>query len=362
MLADIYQHTTTKKLDMIYRILLQLALCRAALSLSLPFQQFQRQLIRSAAASAVIVATTSLPISSAHAADEVIQINVDVPALIQIAKDNQDLALKLAQQTAGAVKITNYPKSYSNLFNFARDVAAGDVFVQINGFPIDVSLLSEKGAIDVDVSTEVGDVSVTFSSDFLPKLPFLSKRTISSNGAVLDTTSGSRSNDNNDDAASTKTSVRTRAAAAIQSTKDVPNVSILDQPFFLDPFQQKWTNQQVLGTTSLGLGVAYASSYAYYIKSIEEEEMAAAAKKKNAAANNKAKVVTTPVKVTPPVAPVAVTVESPVDVVQETNDLQSDAVNAVVKPTTKSTATTTDRNTEPVQKSGRWFRFWNREN
>ena len=358
MLADIYQHTTTKKLDMIYRILLHLALCRAALSLTLPFQQFQRQLIRSAAASAVIVATTSLPISSAHAADEVIQINVNVPALIQIAKDNQDLALKLAQQTAGAVKITNYPKSYSNIFNFARDVAAGDVFVQINGFPIDVSLLSEKGAIDVDVSTEVGDVSVTFSSDFLPKLPFLSKRTISSNGAVLDTTSGSRSNDKNDDVAPTKTSVRTRAAAAIQSTKDVPNVSILDQPFFLDPFQQKWTNQQVLGTTSLGLGVAYASSYAYYIKSIEEEEMATAAKKKNAAANNKAKVVATPVKVTPPVAPVAVTVESPVDVVQETNDLQSDAVNAVVK----STATTTDRNTEPVQKSGRWFRFWNREN
>ena len=348
---------------MIYRILLQLALCRAALSLTLPFQQLQRQLMRSAAASAVLVATTSLPISSAHAADEVIQINVNVPALIQIAKDNQDLALKLAQQTAGAVKITNYPKSYSNIFNFARDVAAGDVFVQINGFPIDVSLLSEKGAIDVDVSTEVGDVSVTFSSDFLPKLPFLSKRTISSNGAVLDTTSGSRSNDKNDDVASTKTSVRTRAAAAIQSTKDVPNVSILDQPFFLDPFQQKWTNQQVLGTTSLGLGVAYASSYAYYIKSIEEEEMAAAAKKKNAAANNKAKVVTTtPVKVTSPVAPVAVTVESPVDVVQETNDLQSDAVNAVVKPTTKSTATTTDRNTEPVQKSGRWFRFWNREN
>lgn len=350
---------------MIYRILLQLALCRAALSLSLPFQQFQRQLIRSAAASAVFVATSSLPISSAHAAaaDEVIQINVDVPTLLQIAKDNQDLALKLAQQTAGAIKITNYPQSYSNIFNFARDVAAGDVFVQINGFPIDVSLLSEKGAIDVDVSTQVGDVSVTFSSDYLPKLPFLSKRTISSNVAVLDT-SRSRSDENDDDA-SPKKPVRTRTATAIQSATDVPNLSIFDQPFFLDPFEQKWTNQQVLGTTSLGLGVAYASSYAYYVKSLEEEEMAATAKKKNAAAN-KVKVVappvTPPVKVAPPIAPAAVTVESSMDVVQKANNAQSNAANAVVEPPTKSTATTTGRNTEPVQKSGRWFRFWKREN
>ena len=53
-----------------------------------------------------IAVMTALPLS-AHAG-EVIKIDADIPALIQIAKDNKDVVLKLAQQTASAVHIIKF--------------------------------------------------------------------------------------------------------------------------------------------------------------------------------------------------------------------------------------------------------------
>jgi len=265
---------------MIHRVFLQLSLLSVVLSLSFPktIQECQRQAVGGAIGLAL--ATGAVPLSPANAV-EVIKIDADIPALIQIAKDNKDVALKLAQQTVGVVKISDYPKSYGNIINFARDVAAGDVYVQLNGNPIDVSLLSEKGALDIDLSTEFGDVSVTLTSSYLPKFPFLSKRVVEipkevATASTVDTSSTTES---------TKP-VRTRAAAALQAANQ--KVPLLDRPMFVDPFQNTWTLKQILGTTSLGLGVAYASSYAYYIKSIEDEEKAMADKKKQAAAKAKA--------------------------------------------------------------------------
>jgi hypothetical protein len=346
-----------------YRFLILFALCRTVLSFSFPssLKECQRQLFGSVS----LVVATSLPIS-AHAV-EVIKIDADIPALIQIAKDNKDLALKLAQQTAGVVKITDYPKSYSNLLNFVRDVAAGDVFVEINGIPIDVSLLSEKGAIDIDLFTEVGDISVTVSSDILPKLPFLSKRVVPISKTTTD-------NSNSNSIEEPTKVVRTRAAAAIQAANNAKG-SMLDRPFIIDPFQQGWTVKQVLGTTSLGLGLAYASSYAYYVKSLEEEEMAAAEKKKNAAAKNaagnvdKKKAETKPViKVEVPV----VKVEPPVEVKVDAVSTESSSNTAVPKEETKSTVSTTTGNsktetsdgiasTEQTKKSRGFIRFWKSE-
>lgn len=338
---------------MIYRILLplliQLALCQTALSLPLPstLKECRRQLIGSVG----LVVATSLPIS-AHAV-EVIKIDADFPALIQIAKDNKDLVLKLAQQTAGVVKITDYPKSYSNLLNFARDVAAGDVFVEINGIPIDVSVLSEKGAIDVDLSTEVGDLSLTASSDFLPKLPFLSKRVPSISKAAVETSSNAASIEE-----PTKV-VRTRAAAAIQAANNAKG-SMLDQPFFLDPFQQGWTVKQILGTTSLGLGIAYASSYAYYIKSQEDEEKAAAEKKKNVTA--KKAVINVDKKVEAKVAKVEISKpETPVDVKTEvvTPEENKKSIESSAKQAPEpEPAASDDSTTEQTKKSPGLLRFW----
>jgi hypothetical protein len=266
---------------MIHRVFLQLTLLPAVLSLSFPatLKDCQRQAVGGAIGLAL--ATGSVPLSPAQAV-EVIKVDADIPALIQIAKDNKDTAWKLAQQTAGVVKISDYPKSYANIINFVRDVAAGDVFVQLNGAPIDISLLSEKGALDIDLSTEYGDVSLTVTSGYLPKLPFLSKRAVSlpTEAAEVSTADASTATE------STKP-IRTRAAAALQAASQ-PKVPLLDRPVFVDPFQNTWTVKQILGTTSLGLGVAYASSYAYYVKSIEDEEKAMADKKKQAAAKAKA--------------------------------------------------------------------------
>jgi hypothetical protein len=357
---------------MIYRLLLQLALCRTVLSLSLSstLKECQRHVLGSV--STVAAATTlCLPVS-AHAV-EVIKIDADIPALIQIAKDNKDVVLKLAQQTAGVVKITDYPKSYSNVLNFVRDVAAGDVFVEINGIPIDVSLLSEKGAIDVDLFTEVGDISVTVSSDILPKLPFLSKRVVPlSKAPPVDTTSNSDSVVTVETI--TKPPVRTRAAAAIQAANNEKG-SMFDRIFMFDPFQQGWTVKQVLGTTSLGLGIAYASSYAYYVRSIEEEELAAAEKKKNAAAKKKA-VADVEKKVVTKSAPKAevMKVESPsaMEVKNEATTVSTEARKVSTAPvTTKesepkpmattSTTLSSDVSSEQPKKSRRFLRFWKSE-
>jgi hypothetical protein len=268
---------------MIHGVFLRLTLLPAVLSLSLPvtLKDCQRQAVGGAIG--LMLATGTVPLSPAQAA-EVIKVDADIPALIQIAKDNKDTAWKLAQQTAGAVKISDYPKSYANIINFARDVAAGDVFVQLNGAPIDISLLSDKGALDIDLSTEFGDLSLTVTSSYLPKLPFLSKRVVS----IPSETAGTSAVDTSTATESTKP-VRTRAAAALLAASQ-PKVPLLDRPVFVDMFENTWTVKQILGTTSLGLGVAYASSYAYYIKSIEDEEKAMAEKKRKAATKAKAAV------------------------------------------------------------------------
>lgn len=231
---------------MIYRALLLTSLSRAASSLTLPttaVKDLHRHVSRGIGVLAIFTAS---PLTSN--AIEVIKIDADIPAMVQIAKDNKELVLKIAKQAASAVHISKFP---TNLVEFARDAAAGDAFVEINGYPIDISLLSGKGAIDVSLSTENGDLSLTISSTYLPKLPFLSKRVV-----PLPTNAG------------------------VVEVEEGPRISLLEQPFFLDPLQKGWTNLQVLGTTTLALGTAYATSYAYYIKSGEDEEKAAAEKKR----------------------------------------------------------------------------------
>lgn len=240
---------------MLVRVLLVTTLCHAATSLSpSPMNEFQSNVCGIG-----LAVMTAFPLPSA--AVEVVRMEADiptVPALIQMAKDNRELALKLAQQAASKIHITRMP---SNLFEFARDAAAGDLWVEINGFPIDVSLLSETGAIDVAVSTEKGDVSLTVASKFLPKLPLLSKRVV----PILSV-----------DKATTAT---TETATERYDMKE----SFLDKPFIFDPFHKGWTNLQVLGTGTLVVSASYATSYAYYLKVIEDEETLAREKKAAAA-------------------------------------------------------------------------------
>lgn len=248
---------------MICRVLLVMSLWRAASALSPLMKEIQRQAVGGIG----MAVMTALPLS-AHAV-QVVRIDADIPSLIQIAKVNKDVVLKLAQQSASAVSITKWP---TNLFEFARDAAAGDVFVEINGSPIDLSLLSELGGIDVGISTEQGDISVTLTSKLLPKLPFLSKRVVPLSSV--------------DPTATSATATVTKAAAAVLA-ESAPKKALLDRPFFLDPLHKGWTNLQVIGSTTLGLGAAYGGAYAYYIKSADEEERASQLKKEAAAAKRK---------------------------------------------------------------------------
>jgi hypothetical protein len=256
---------------MIFRVLLLSMLSRFGSSLSLAsIKEFQRQ----AQGGIIVAVMTALPLSAQGV--EVVKIDADMPALIQLAKENKDVVLQLAKRASSAVTISQLP---SNWVEFARDAAAGDAFVEINGVPVDFSLLSEKGAVDVGISTEQGDFSFTVTSKLLPKLPFLSKRVVPVSEAVDAT--GVRT-----------TAVVTRAAAALQAESTPKQVSL---PMLPNPLQQGWTTTQLISSAALGLGASYVASYAYYIKSAEDEEREAMEKKQAAALKK-----TQEVKVAPP--------------------------------------------------------------
>lgn len=194
-------------------------------------------------------------------ASQALQLEVDFPALLQVARDNQDAVKKLALQSANAVKLTGKP---DNWIQFVRDAGAGDVIMEVNGLPIDVSLQSEKGVLDVGVWTDKADLSFVVSSQYLPKLPLLLKRF----PVVTDVESA-----------------KEREVAFEEAL--APAVPFSDQTTF-DLLGKGWTNQQVLGCLSLGVGAAYASTYAYYWKGIQEQEEKAQKKREAAAEKRKA--------------------------------------------------------------------------
>lgn len=203
------------------------------------------------------VITSLAPFHALAVPSEIVKIDVDAPKLIEIAKSNKDAALELIKQASGAVTVSKP----SNLLNFVRDAAAGDVLAEINGSPIDVSLMVKKGVIDLAINTEVGDISLTFASPLIPRIPLLEKR-IPPVASVppVDT------------------------VKSTQSTSDEIIPSTVATPSFWEQeFIDGYSYKQVVGWGSLVLGAIYGVSYAYYEQSIAEEEVRAAEKKKAAA-------------------------------------------------------------------------------
>lgn len=200
----------------------------------------------------VVTAWLSSPIATPAA--QTLQVHVDLPALIQLAKDNQEVVKKLAFQASSTVHISGKP---DNLLQFVRDAAAGDVWLDVNGLPVDISILSEKGVVSIGLWTEPADLNFEVASQYLPKLPLLLKRI----PAVLDEGSAIERQEMFDQA-------------------QEPRVSLADQTTF-DIFHKGWTDKQVLASTALGLGTSYAASYTYYVNAIQEEERAAELKRQN---------------------------------------------------------------------------------
>ena len=208
-----------------------------------------------------------------------IQINANLPALLQVAKDNKDELLRLAQTAAQYVRIDNLP---ADKIGFVRDAVAGDVLLTVNGIPIDLSLLSAKGSIDIAVAAEQGDISVSVASPYLPQLPLAAKRTV-----LAATTTPV-------EAAAMRTTERLAAAVT-------PAPSLWDQTT-LDVLGKGWTNRQVVGSAALALGVAYGGSYVFYEAS--NRQAAADAEKKKQAMAAKRKAAAAAANVQPPKSPV----------------------------------------------------------
>jgi hypothetical protein len=223
----------------------------------------------------IVALTTSLTAADAIPPPEVIRIQADIPALFQVAKNNKDVLLKVAQESNDAVKISKFP---DNLVQFARDAAAGDVLLNVNGIPIDVSLLSEKGGIDINLSTEKGDVSLTLTSPYLPKLPLFSKRIVPLTKEGIAVEEVER--------------LETAKAFVVNEAKDKELKVKDDTPFIyqvssLDVFNRGWTNQNVIGWTGLPIGTAYVTAYYTYLDEQEKAEQESAAKAKAAAEKRK---------------------------------------------------------------------------
>jgi len=285
---------------------------------------------------ATAVALCPLNAPAASATTQILRVDVDVPALVQTAKDNQDIILKLARQTADAVHLSS-PTSSTNWrdwLELARDAAAGDVLLQINQGPvIDVSVQSTKGVVGLDVFTEpVGALSVTVASDkYLPfQLPLLTKRL----PVVTDAASA------------------TARAQAVNEAIEPPPFVRWTERTGLDFWHRGWKNGQVAGVVSLGLGSVYAGAYAYYQQGMqkaeqeaEDKRVAAAAKKAAAAAKktttSKTKKASEPKKAVAAVQP-------------EVETATATATATVVG----SSGFAAVAAAEPIKKKRKWYTLW----
>lgn len=193
--------------------------------------------------------------------DTALQVQVDVPGLIQLVKTNAKDPIQTVKQTADGiapyVKITQFPTAK---WEFVRDTIAGDAQITINGdHTADVSVASDRGIFDVQVNAFDTELSLTISNEYLPKLPLAEKRTIRDG---------------------VEPTVR---AVAVQREE----TAIWDRTD-LDVWSQGWTNRRILGGTALALGAAYGGSYAYYIAENDRAEAEAEQKKEAAIAKRKA--------------------------------------------------------------------------
>ena len=289
---------------------------------------------------ATAVALCPLNAPAASATTQILRLDVDVPALVQTARDNQDIILKLAQQTADAVHLspTNNMQNWRDWLELARDAAAGDVLLQINQGPVlDVSVQSSKGVVGLDVFTEaVGELSVTVASDkYLPfSLPLLTKRL----PVVTDAASAAE-----------------RAQAVNEAVAPPPFVRWTERTSF-DVWHRGWKNGQVAGVLTLGLGSVYAGAYAYYQQAMqkaeqeaEEKRVAAAAKKKAAAKKASSSETTSSKKKKAPEPKKAVVAVKP-----EVAAAEETATATAVVSSNGSVALAA----EPKKKKRKWYTLW----
>lgn len=202
------------------------------------------------------------------------KVDINVPYLVELVKTKEE-------RTNTFDRVSFLAESIKNLFGPAvsvqlptdikgvvKDALSGGASVTINELDVGIKVVgSEKGALTIQLS-----------NDLLPALPFVG----------LPTTPGFV-NAAGDVVASSAPAV---VDAVLTNIKEGP---FWERPIFggsvrLDlsvgniDIHKAITPLDALGGGSLGLGVVYASSYAYYRYSIDQEERAARAKQEAAAA------------------------------------------------------------------------------
>jgi hypothetical protein len=196
-----------------------------------------------------------------------LQIQVDVQGLKKLAQEQQQkvdaisTVRTLVNTLSPYVKISQLP---SAKWDFVRDAMAGDALITVNGIPLDVSVASAPGTIDVALNGFDTDFSLSISNTFLPRLPFAAKRTVR-DGVVAEPAG---------------------RTVLVDRQNALPPAPVgLGDRTDLDLFHRGWTNGQVIATTSLGVAAAYAGSYGYY--TVENEQAEAEAERKQLAAKKK---------------------------------------------------------------------------
>jgi hypothetical protein len=214
---------------------------------------------------AALVYFTPLPSSSPLAlaatpspSSQVALVNVQIDAngLQRFVWDNRDELVGLVRRGLAAANLRIEWPSAWNWVDLARDALGGDVLLNVNGVPVDVSILSQRGGVDLAVISDQGDLSLTIASQYLPKLPLLEK-----NKADIPVTPEAVA-----EYRATRLAVAQRGAPPLFFWDDV---SLLDYVF-----HQGWTNGQVLGSTALAIGYVYFAAktvYDYEIRKANRE-------------------------------------------------------------------------------------------
>lgn len=178
-------------------------------------------------------------------ADTPVYIEVDVAGLKQFVLENKSDFLRLGKGVLSNFQI-EMPK---NLFDVTQQAIQGDVLLNVNGIPVDVSVLSDTGGVDVAVISDKGDISLTIASQYLPKLPLLEKPDIPINPEAL----------------------ADFRAARLEIARNGPP-SFWEETSVLDLFRQGWTNGQVIGSTLFATGYAVLASKSVYDYEIQKAE------------------------------------------------------------------------------------------
>lgn len=186
-----------------------------------------------------------LPAAAQTPPPQVVNVQVNLSNLKQFVWENKDDLLRLLNK--GIVSNVQI-KLPSNIIEFTKDALKGDVLLNVNGLPIDLSILSDKGGVDVTLISDQGDLSLTIASQYLPKLPLLDKPYIPL----------------------TPDAVAEFRAARLEMAKSGPP-TFWEDVSVLDVFRQGWTNAQVIGSTALTIGyVSFAA------KTVSDSEIGAA--------------------------------------------------------------------------------------